>query len=89
MNSKMNSKNLTIRLKALNIAIAMLCIGFFVFVSCKDEDKSGGGTKHDPSQPVVVTSFMPDTGRISEMVLLDGANFGTDTSNIRVYFNSK
>lgn len=79
----MNSKNL--KLKALNIATAMLCIGLLFFVSCRDED----GTGHDPSQPIAVTSFVPDSGRISEMVLLDGANFGTDTSNIKVYFNSK
>jgi hypothetical protein len=32
---------------------------------------------------------MPDSGRISEMVLLDGSNFGTDTSNIKVFFNAK
>jgi hypothetical protein len=83
----MNSKNL-IKLKALNVAIAMLCVCILFFASCKEED-GGGGIKHDPSQPVTVTSFMPDSGRISEMVLLDGANFGTDTSNIRVYFNAK
>jgi hypothetical protein len=32
---------------------------------------------------------MPDSGRISEMVLLDGSNFGKDTSNIKVFFNTK
>jgi hypothetical protein len=81
----MNRKRL-IKLKAFNIAIAMLCIGLLFFVSC-NEDKSR--TLHDPSQPLVATSFMPDSGRISEMVLLDGDNFGTDTSKINVYFNSK
>jgi hypothetical protein len=83
----MNSKNLTIKLKAFNIAIAMLCMGLLFFYSCQEEEKSGGGT--DPSKPIVVTSFKPDTGRISEMVLLDGSNFGTDVSNIKVYFNAK
>lgn len=81
----MNRKNLTAK-KALNIAIAMLCVGLLFFVSCRDENRSG---THDPTQPLVATAFMPDSGRISEMVLLDGDNFGTDTSNIRVYFNSK
>jgi hypothetical protein len=80
----MNKKNLT--KKALNIATAMLCVSLLYLVSCQDENKSA---IYDPSQPVAVTSFTPDSGRISEMVLLDGANFGTDTSNIRVYFNSK
>ncbi|MDR1222209.1 MAG: IPT/TIG domain-containing protein [Tannerella sp.] len=85
----MNRKNLTNRWKALNVAIAMLCMGLLFSVSCGDEDKSGGETKYDPSQPVAVTSFMPDSGRISEMVILDGSNFGTDVSNIKVYFNAK
>jgi hypothetical protein len=84
----MNSKNLAIKLKALNVATAMLCMSFLFFYSCQEDDKNAG-IAHDPSQPVTVTSFKPDSGRISEMVLLDGANFGTDTSNIRVYFNAK
>lgn len=56
--------------------------------SCKEDDDTGG-VEHDPSKPVVLTSFAPDSGRISEMVLLDGDNFGTDASKIKVFFNSK
>ncbi|MDR0698326.1 MAG: IPT/TIG domain-containing protein [Tannerella sp.] len=82
----MNSKNLT--KKVMNIATAMLCTGLLLFASCREEEKDSSKA-HDPSQPVVLTSFKPDSGRILEMVLLDGENFGTDTSNIRVYFNSK
>jgi hypothetical protein len=85
----MSSKNLAIKSKALFVAIAASCLCAFVFVSCENEDKSGGGSVHDPSKPVVLTSFMPDSGRISEMVLLDGSNFGTDASNIKVFFNAK
>jgi hypothetical protein len=72
----MNGKNL-IRLRTLYIAIVMLCVCDIGFVSCRDEDDSGRRIKHDPSKPVEVTSFMPDSGRISEMVLLDGNNFRT------------
>ncbi|GHT79000.1 hypothetical protein FACS189464_3360 [Bacteroidia bacterium] len=60
----------------------------YVFVSCgdsKDKEKA----MYDPGQPVVLTSFKPDSGRISEMVLLDGSNFGSDPSQIKVYFNEK
>ena len=80
----MNSKNL----KALSVAIATICMSFFIY-SCKEEDESRNWTAHDPSQPVVVTSFKPDSGRIAETVLLNGSNFGYDTSNLRVYFNDK
>ncbi|MDR1340156.1 MAG: IPT/TIG domain-containing protein [Prevotellaceae bacterium] len=83
----MNSKK-AIKLKALSIALAAtVCAYFTVFISCSED--RGGGAVHDPSKPVVLTSFMPDSGRISEMVLLDGSNFGTDTSRIRVFFNAK
>jgi hypothetical protein len=83
----MNSKKIMFKLNALILAIAMVCVCSFGFISCGDEDKSG--TVHDPSKPIVLTSFVPDSGRISEMVLLDGNNFGTDTSKIRVFFNTK
>jgi hypothetical protein len=91
MNLKMNIKNL-IKMRAMFVAIATICcMSFFVFTGCQEEDRDDGmrRTVHDPSKPVIVTSFSPDSGRISEMVLLDGANFGSDTSNLRVYFNSK
>jgi streptogramin lyase len=73
--------------KALKlIAVAGACM--MVFASCGD--KSGNtNVAYDPNQPVEVTSFTPDSGRISEMVLLDGSNFGTDPSLIKVFFNSK
>jgi hypothetical protein len=84
----MNNKKVTVKSNALSVVIATVCVCAFNFISCKDEDKSGG-VIHDPSKPVVLTSFMPDSGRISEMVLLDGSNFGTDTANINVFFNAK
>jgi DNA-binding beta-propeller fold protein YncE len=83
----MNTKSLTDKLKALAVVIAAVCAYIAGFVSCSNEDS--GGTKHDPSKPVVVTAIMPDTGRIAEMVILDGSNFGTDVSSIKVFFNEK
>jgi hypothetical protein len=84
----MNIKNI-IKMEALIVAIAAICVCSLSFISCEDETKSGGRTAHDPSKPVVLTTFTPDSGRISEMVLLDGNNFGTDVSNIKVFFNAK
>jgi hypothetical protein len=84
----MNIKKLTRKMEALIVAIVAICVCSLSFVSCGDEEKSGG-TTYDPSKPVALTSFMPDSGRISDMVLLDGNNFGTDVSNIKVFFNAK
>jgi sugar lactone lactonase YvrE len=80
--------SVTIKMKALTVAIAAACVCVFGFVSCED-GQSGAGAAHDPSKPVVITSFMPDTGRIAEMMILDGSNFGTDVSKIKVFFNEK
>jgi hypothetical protein len=57
------------------------------FVSCRDE--SGGGASYDPSKPVVLTSFHPDSGGIASKVIFDGENFGSDPGKIKVYFNQK
>jgi hypothetical protein len=67
----------------------MIIVCSFCFVSCGDEDKSGGGTTYDPSKPVILTSFHPDSGGIASNVIFDGENFGSDPSKIKVYFNSK
>jgi DNA-binding beta-propeller fold protein YncE len=56
--------------------------------SCKDKDDSSvNGVPHDPLKPVTVTSFLPREGGVLTRMLLDGDNFGTDPSKIKVYFN--
>jgi hypothetical protein len=86
----MNIKNLNIKINTLIIAIMAICVCSLSFVSCGDEEGSGGGgVPYDPNQPVVVTGFKPDSGRIAEKVILEGRNFGTDPSKISVYFNQK
>jgi hypothetical protein len=77
-----------IRLKALLVATVAVCAGLFVLISCEDNEKSKSN-EYDPTLPVELTSFMPDSGRISEMILLSGSNFGTNVSNIKVFFNAK
>jgi sugar lactone lactonase YvrE len=84
----MNTK----RMNKMNelVAIATMCICFFVFISCGDKDDSGGsGAAYDPSKPVILESFYPEGGKIAEQVILIGENFGSDPDKIRVYFNSK
>jgi hypothetical protein len=83
----MNRKKL-IRMRALFVVTAV-CVCVSGFISCENDDGNDGGKVHDPSKPVTFTSFMPDSGRIRERVILDGSNFGTDVSNIKVFFNTK
>ena len=65
-----------------------LC-GLAVLTGCNSDDESGGGAQaaYDPSKPVTLTDFMPDSGRIREKVMIKGSNFGNDKSKITVFFN--
>jgi len=59
----------------------------YAHVSCDNNDANV--VVHDPNKQIVLTSFKPDSGRIREMVLLDGDNFGSDPSIIKVFFNER
>ena len=60
-----------------------------ILFACKDDNEGHIGQEYDPSKPVTLTSFFPDSGRIRSKVILEGDNFGTDPEKIRVYFNKK
>lgn len=81
MNKKWNSQIMT---KHLFVLIA---VSLFIITSCdsKDEEKV---PKYNPDKPVVLTSFRPTEGGIRDKVLLDGENFGSDPSQVKVYFNN-
>ncbi|WP_447770404.1 IPT/TIG domain-containing protein [Sphingobacterium faecium] len=59
-----------------------------LFVGCKDNERDDEG-RHlpfDASKPIEVTSFMPDSGRIREKIVIKGSNFGNDKSKVKVVF---
>ena len=58
-----------------------------LFSSCK-EDAAITRREHDPNKPVVLTSFYPTEGGAKDKILLNGENFGSDPSKIKVYFNN-
>ena len=62
---------------------------FLVCFGCKDNSNDIVMETYDPSKPVELTSFYPDSGRIREKVILEGENFGSDPEKIKVYFNNK
>lgn len=64
-----------------------LCIPFFValIISCNDENE----TKYqafDPSKPIEITGFYPDSGGVATPFIIEGSNFGSDTTGLKVYF---
>ena len=44
---------------------------------------------HDPSRPVTVRSFAPDSGRVATQMLISGENFGGNKDSIAVFINNK
>lgn len=58
----------------------------WLFIGCNDSSKEIS-VAYDPNKPVVLKSFFPTDGGARDKILLDGENFGTDVSNIKVYFN--
>jgi hypothetical protein len=86
----MYPKSRKISLNAVRQVFYAACIACVsCFVSCGDKDNGDGGQEYNPSKPVVLTSYEPDSGRIAEKVILRGENFGSDPTKIKVYFNSK
>lgn len=61
----------------------------FLVPSCSDTktDNSSASAGHDPSKPVELYSFMPDSAGIREKFIIRGENFGTDASKVKVFFN--
>lgn len=55
-----------------------------LLASCKKEE---AGNRHDPSQPIVIDDFVPKEGSAGTQILIDGSNFSSDLSAIRVSVN--
>lgn len=61
----------------------------FIF-ACADSNNDGWENKpYDPSQPITITKFYPDSGGMATNVLIEGTNFGIDPTKIKVYYNNK
>ena len=60
-----------------------LFVGFQM--SCSD-DEAEGYEAFDPSKPIEVHSFYPDSGGIATPMIISGKNFGSDTTGMKVFF---
>lgn len=81
----MNFKNeLTIRRKHLFFLSGLLIFFSFV-ISCK-EDGGVHFEEFDPSKAIEISGFYPDSGGIATPIIIEGSNFGSDTTGLKVYF---
>ncbi|MDU1892529.1 MAG: IPT/TIG domain-containing protein [Dysgonomonas sp.] len=72
-------------LKFLWLSLTMILI----LIACSDNDKNEVLDKHDPNKEIMISGFFPDSGYIASQVIIEGSNFGSDTSQVRLYFNEK
>jgi hypothetical protein len=57
------------------------------FTACRDNNGDNEvQTNYNPSAPVELSAFMPETGGIREKVIIKGSNFGNDKSQVQVFF---
>lgn len=63
-----------------------LFITAFAWLASCSDDKIDGSSGFDPNQPIEITEFYPDSGGIATPMIIEGSNFGTDTTNMKVYF---
>ncbi len=68
-------------------ACLMLVAG--LVASCSDDDKIDVNTPYDPSQPVVITGFTPESGGYQEQIIVKGQNFGNDKSIVGLTIGGK
>ncbi|UYU73147.1 hypothetical protein KQP59_08585 [Bacteroides thetaiotaomicron] len=58
----------------------------FVYLTSCSDSKNIGSAVFNPDQPIEVTGFYPDSGGIATPMIVEGSNFGSDTTNLKVYF---
>lgn len=63
-----------------------LFVTVFAWLTSCSDDIQTSGSKFDPNQPIEVEEFYPDSGGIATPMIVEGRNFGTDTTGMRVYF---
>jgi hypothetical protein len=71
--------------------LAVCCFFTYLCANCSDtnESGSGNGTPYDPSKPVTINSFYPDSGGFATRIIIEGSNFGNNPKDVRVWFNEK
>ena len=74
-------------LHVLCLMLAFMSIGFY---GCQKDDKEDMTfPAFDPSQPVVVTGFTPESGGAGQRLVIYGKNFGTDPALVKVLIGGK
>lgn len=70
----------------INACLLLIAVLVVSVTGCKkDED----GFTHDASSPITVSQIVPEKGTAGTEILINGSNFTTDTSQLKVSLNGK
>lgn len=78
-------------MRKTSLTTLLFTVLIILFSACKSDSEEGiaSGKPYDPNQPVKLTSFYPENGGMATKVIINGENFGTDLSQIKVFYNEK
>lgn len=84
---KKNERQLIHLIRRLEKRTSLLfcCLLLLLYYACSDSDTSS----YNPNVPVQVNEIVPDSGTVAIPLVINGSNFGTDKSKIKVYFDDK
>lgn len=72
--------------------LRVLCVGVLaaMAVACSDDNVDAAATApFDPSQPVSISRFTPESGGYQDQILIYGSNFGTNKEAVNVNIGGK
>lgn len=70
------------------VSIICFVAAIMILWSCENKPDDFGKIPYDPSKPVRITGFRPDSGGLATKVFIFGSNFGSDPSKVKVYFGN-
>ncbi|SMD11197.1 IPT/TIG domain-containing protein [Pedobacter nyackensis] len=72
--------------KYINACLFIVAVLVVVTTGCKKEEE---GFTHDASAPITIDQLLPEKGSGGTEILINGSNFTTDTSQVKVTLNGK
>jgi len=78
--------NKQIQKSFINVRALCMIAVFLFFWSCESNESEKKGIEYKEGVPVEIYDFEPEGGGLATKVFITGSNFGTDLSQIEVYF---
>ena len=79
----------------IRLGVVVASLALLTLTSCKDtaniEDYVGvhKSDPYDPSKPVTISSFTPESGGLGQQIVINGSNFGNDVDKVSITIGGK